>query len=96
MKTQKITPPSCYEIDKNIIEFQKNIVSEIVKKTDDALWYFFYPYLRLTGINGEITKGKVKWRGIKLVVKSDLHIWTYRLVQRGVFISPEFKIDFKI
>ena len=36
-------------------------------------------------IKGEITKGKIKWRGIKRCVNQNGDTW---LVQRGVVISP--------
>lgn len=78
-----------------IIEMENNLTAYMVKKTEKALFEFFEPYLRKTGIKGEITKGKTKWRGIKIHVKNDIYSSVYQLVQRGKTISPEFKVDFK-
>lgn len=41
-------------------------------------------------IRGEITAGKLKWRGIILAKRG----WRFWLEQRGVKISPEFYIEF--
>jgi hypothetical protein len=70
------------------------ITSKIVKQTDEKLWEYFEPYLREAGIKGEITKGKIKWRGIKLKVQNDLESCKYQLCQRGVDISPVFTFEF--
>ena len=67
-----------------------------LKKTDEQLMEFFDPYLRKTGIKGEITKGKLKWRGVKMTVKSDIYSSVFQLVQRGETISPEFKANFRL
>ena len=71
-----------------------DITSKMVKQTDEKLWSFFEPYLREAGIKGEITKGKIKWRGIKLKVQNDLGSSKYQLNQRGVDISPVFTVEF--
>jgi hypothetical protein len=70
------------------------ITSKIVKQTDEKLWEYFEPYLREAGIKGEITKGKIKWWGIKLKVQNDLESCKYQLCQRGVDISPVFTFKF--
>jgi hypothetical protein len=70
------------------------ITSKIVKQTDEKLWQYFEPYLREAGIKGEITNGKIKWRGIKLKVQNDLGTCKYQLSQRGVDISPVFTFEF--
>jgi hypothetical protein len=70
------------------------ITSKILKETDKKLWEYFQPYLREAGIKGEITKGKIKWRGIKLKVQNDLGSCKYQLCQRGVDISPVFTFEF--
>jgi len=46
------------------------ITSKIVKQTDEKLWEYFEPYLREAGIKGEITKGKLKWRVLILLIHS--------------------------
>jgi hypothetical protein len=80
---------------KDIIQLQNKIMQEFVKQTDDKLQEFFTPYFRMAGIKGEITKGKVKWRGIKMKVKQSFGKTEYQLTQRGVDISPIFEITFK-
>jgi len=79
----------------NIETIQQQIIDAQVKAIDRALIYFFTPYFRQAGIKGEITKGKIKWRGIKMKVKEELFKSTYQLNQRGVDISPRFEITFK-
>ncbi len=71
-----------------------DLTAKIVKQTDEKLWEYFEPYLRQTGIKGEITKGKIKWRGIKLKVQNDLSSCKYQLNQRGVDISPVLTFEF--
>ena len=71
-----------------------DITSKMMKQSDEKLWSFFKPYLREAGIKGEITKGKIKWRGIKLKVQNDLSSSKYQLNQRGVDISPVFTVEF--
>lgn len=71
-----------------------DITSKMMKQADEKLWSFFEPYLREAGIKGEITKDKIKWRGIKLKVKNDLSSSKYQLNQRGVDISPVFTVEF--
>jgi hypothetical protein len=70
------------------------ITSKVVKQIDEKLRECFEPYLREAGIKGEITKGKIKWRGIKLKVQNDLGSCKYQLCQRGVDISPVFTFEF--
>ena len=70
------------------------ITLKIKEQTNEELWSFFEPYLRGAGIKGEITKGKIKWRGIKLKVQNDLGSIKYQLSQRGVDISPILTVEF--
>jgi hypothetical protein len=71
---------------------QNEIITQFIKKTDEKLMEFITPYLRIAGIKGEITKGKIKWRGIKMKVHSDFNSTKYQLNQRGIDISPIFEI----
>lgn len=71
-----------------------DITLKMMEQTNEKLWSFFEPYLRGAGIKGEITKGKIKWRGIKLKVQNDLGSSKYQLSQRGVDISPVFTVEF--
>ena len=77
-----------------IAKIEDNLTAYMVKKTEKALFEFFEPYLRKAGIKGKITKGKTRWRGIKIHVKNEIHYSVYQLIQRGETISHEFKIDF--
>ena len=71
-----------------------DITLKMKEQTDEELWSFFEPYLRGAGIKGEITKGKIKWRGIKLKVQNDLGSIKCQLSQRGVDISPVFTVEY--
>jgi len=44
-------------------------------------------------IEGDITKGKIKWRGIKIVQQNELLKTTRWLEQRGKQISPKIIIN---
>jgi hypothetical protein len=81
-------------MENKIQELQKEIINNIILENDKALFNFFEPYIRLTGIKGEITKGKLKYRGIKLKVRNDLKFIDYQLNQRGIDISPVFTIKY--
>jgi len=43
-------------------------------------------------IKGEITKGKLRWHGIKMHQRRFLDYWEYSIWQRGVMITPILKI----
>ena len=75
---------------------QNEIINQFIKKTDEKLMEFITPYLRIAGIKGEVTKGKIKWRGIKMKVHSDINSTKYQLNQRGIDISPIFEIKTEI
>lgn len=65
------------------------LAEQLNKQIDD----YFEPYIRKTGVKGEITKGKLKWRGIKMYIYSGADYTCYQLHQRGVKISPRLKVD---
>ena len=44
-------------------------------------------------IKGEITKGKVRWRGIRIVQQNDGFKYTKWLEQRGKQISPKIVFE---
>jgi hypothetical protein len=73
-------------------DLQNKIVNQIIEDTDKKLQEFFTPYFRQAGIKGEITKGKINWRGIKMRVKHEFGKSSYQLNQRGIDISPVFEI----
>jgi hypothetical protein len=76
----------------NLEQLQSEIIESQVKSIDNKLSEFFTPYFRSAGIKGEITKGKIKWRGIKMKVHYQLGKQSYQLNQRGVNISPVFEL----
>ena len=77
---------------KNLEQIQNEIIESQVKNIDNKLSEFFTPYFRSAGIKGEITKGKIKWRGIKMKVDYQLGKQFYQLNQRGVDISPVLEL----
>jgi hypothetical protein len=83
-----------YKVDEKMHSLMSEITSKIIKQTDEKLWEYFEPYLRNSGIKGGITKGKIKWRGIKLKVQNDIGSCKYQLCQRGVDISPILTINY--
>ena len=87
------TPEFETEADK-MQPLMSDITLKMKEQTHKELWSFFEPYLRGAGIKGEITKGKIKWRGIKLKVQYDLGSIKYQLSQRGVDISPLLTVEF--
>jgi hypothetical protein len=46
----------------------------------------------IANIKGEITKGKLRWHGIKLKEKSLINCREYSVWQRGAMITPTLKI----
>ena len=79
----------------NISQVTQNLVDEI-RKQEDELFEFCLRTMANPPIKGEITKGKLKWRGIKLIrthVGFDSYSW---LEQRGEQISPKFHIEAKL
>ena len=79
----------------NLEQIQNEIIKNHVEIIDKKLMEFFTPYFCSLGIKGEITKGKIKWRGIKMKVSYELGKHRYQLNQRGVDISPVFELTFK-
>lgn len=98
--TKRVTELPSYGLElptytpETIAKIENNLINHWVEKTNKEIMEFFYPYLRKTGIKGQITIGKTNWRGIKIRVKSCVFYNVYQLEQRGVLISPEFKVDF--
>ena len=68
-----------------------DIIKSMVKQEDDLLKKYLI-LNALPKIKEPITKGKLKHRGIKLVIKNDGFRTIKWIEQRGVIISP--KIEF--
>lgn len=72
----------------NISDVTSRFISEQQKKEEEIFTYA----LRTTAqppIKGEITKGKVRWRGIRIVQHNEGFKYTRWLEQRGKQISPK-------
>lgn len=73
------------------INFREYLLSEIDLMIEDTLRNNVSP-----PIKGEITKGKIKWRGLKLVQHNDyprIEIW---VEQRGKKVSRPLIVEFKV
>jgi len=69
-------------------------IADIITKNEEEI---FINSLRLNAeppVKGEITKGKLKWRGIKICEKNDIFKYSIWLEQRGKQISEKIIIDF--
>tara|TARA_R110000744_G_C19120197_1_gene535845 strand:+ start:77 stop:427 length:351 start_codon:yes stop_codon:yes gene_type:complete len=75
----------------NIANVTQRFISE-VQKQEEELFTIALRTMAEPPIKGEITKGKIRWRGIRLIrqnVGLDSYSW---LEQRGKQISPKFHI----
>lgn len=70
------------------------VTKQYLEFTDKTISEFFEPYFRSLGIKGNITKGKTKWRGLKMHVVNKEGGTTYQLFQRGIAISPILEINY--
>ncbi len=82
--------------DEQISEIQSKVVDQMIKSINKDLKEFFEPYFRSTGIKGEITKGKIKWRGLKMHSRTSLEFTEYQLFKRGEAISPTLRINYPV
>tara|TARA_B110000114_G_scaffold168507_1_gene191517 strand:+ start:421 stop:741 length:321 start_codon:yes stop_codon:yes gene_type:complete len=95
---KKIEHPN-FKVDKdlalNIASVTQRFIAEMQKQEEEL----FTTALRTMAeppIKGEITKGKITWRGIRIIrqqVGFDTYSW---LEQRGKQISPKFHIEAKL
>ena len=69
----------------------RQLTEKLVKKANEELETIVRDFSS-PPIKGEITKGKLKWRGIKLEVYQDLGKTTYRITQRGEQIGYDVNI----
>ena len=79
----------------NIANVTQRFISE-VQKQEEELFITALRTMAEPPIKGEITKGKIRWRGIRLIrqqVGFDSYSW---LEQRGKQISPKFHIEAKL
>ena len=98
VELRKIEEPKIQGMDKmalNIASVTQRIIAEMQKQEEEI----FTTALRTMAeppIKGEITKGKIRWRGIRIIrqqIGLDFYSW---LEQRGKQISPKFHIEAKL
>lgn len=70
------------------------LMSNIIQKEDE----FIKNQLKLVNpqIKGEITKGKLRWRGIKLIETNDINATTKWIEQRGKQIGERLQYNYQI
>ena len=79
----------------NITNVTQRLFDE-VRRQEEELFTTALLIMAEPPIKGEITKGKIRWRGIRLIrqqVGLDSYSW---LEQRGKQISPKFHIEAKL
>lgn len=83
------------EIELNISNVTQRFIFEMRRKEDEL----FTTALRTMAeppIKGVITKGKIRWRGIR-VIRQQIGLTSYSwLEQRGKQISPKFHMEVKL
>ena len=98
LELRKLEVPKIEGMDEmalNIASVTQRFIAEIQKQEEEL----FTTALRTMAeppIKGEITKGKITWRGIRLIRQQmgfDSYSW---LEQRGKQISPKFHIEAKL
>jgi len=98
LELRKLEAPKIEGMDEmalNIASVTQRFIAEMQKQEEEI----FTTALRTMAeppIKGEITKGKITWRGIRLArqqVGFDSYSW---LEQRGKQISPKFHIEAKL
>lgn len=79
---------------KELDNITNKLISNIIEKEDE----FIKNQLKLAKpqIKGEITKGKLKWRGIKLIEINDFNGTTKWIEQRGKQIGERLQYTYKI
>ena len=82
--------------DEQISEIQSKVVDQMMQSINKDLMEFFEPYFRSAGIKGEITKGKIKWRGLKMHSFASFQFTDYQLFKRGEAISPTLRINYPV
>ena len=72
--------------------FLADVISSFIQEQQKKEEEIFTTALRTMAeppIKGEITKGKIRWRGIRIVQQNDGFKYTKWLEQRGKLISPK-------
>ena len=85
-------PNLAQEPQLNISDVISRFISEQQKKEEEIFTYALRTMAE-PPIKGEITKGKVRWRGIRIVQQNDGFKYTKWLEQRGKQISPKIVFE---
>ena len=73
----------------DIQKLQEEIIERLLKVKEDAIKDALRIYVN-PPIKGEITKGKLTWRGLRLV--EDFSKNTFWIEQRGIIVTPIYKL----
>lgn len=83
--------------DLDTIELERTFIDDMISNFNKVLGDEFEKCVRVMAeppVKGEVTKGKLKWRGIVLKVKrNDFTSDEYWIEQRGKKISPIYTIE---
>lgn len=88
-----------FQVDEDLALNIANVTQRLfyeVRRQEEELFTIALRTMAEPPIKGEITKGKLNWRGIRLIrqqVGFDSYSW---LEQRGKQISPKFHIESKL
>ena len=98
LELRKLEIPKIEGMDEmalNIANVTQRFISE-VQKQEEELFTTALRTMAEPPIKGDITKGKIRWRGIRLIrqqIGLDSYGW---LEQRGKQISPKFHMEAKL
>ena len=81
------------EFSREQLNWEVNKFIQEQLKWEDEIFISALRVMAEPPIKGEITKGKVKWRGIRIVQHNDGFKYTKWLEQRGKQISPKIVFD---
>ena len=79
-------------------ELEQNLTSKLISKLAQKEDEFLMNQLKFASpkIKGKITKGKLQWRGIKLVEINDFNGTTKWIEQRGNQIGERLRLEYNI
>ena len=75
------------------LKWETEIFISALLKWEDEIFISALRVMAEPPIKGEITKGKIQWRGIRIVQHNDGFKYTKWLEQRGKQISPKIIFD---
>ena len=96
MSCMDFEPPKslCCIAQRKLQDLQQKIMQDFIDKHNEKLSEILESELQYLGIKPPLTKGKMKWHGIKLLAKNQLDCVKYKLVQRGKLIKS-FTISYE-